>query len=526
MSETLHKFADSTPIETPKTSRKNDNFIFIRDFLLLFLGLGGIVALGLYWLSPQTFSNMRRFNATKFRSQPFLLGGERVEFGGKKFAIYVTDLKAENAGKLQLFLKDAQNQPLKNIGALKNMLDSQGKKVIFAMNAGMYRPDNMPQGLYLENRKLITPIDSATKGYGNFYLQPNGVFAFNDTAAAVLTTQQALQTRFPFKFATQSGPILVNNGQINPLFDPKSTSLHYRNGVGVNREGKLFFVMSQETVNFYLFSDFFKTYLNCQNALYLDGAISRMYAPEINLQQTDGDLGPLVAFVEDKIPNSGNFVFENKKYAVFVHQKQAKSELRLHLKDKNGKLIQNFQNLAQQLQTENRTLVAAMSGGSFDKNFMPEGLYVENKIFLKNLNERDGKGNFYLKPNGVFYTTKNDFNIVNTADFSLQQAVEFAQQSGPMLLENGNISPNFGAESNNLQIRNAVALLNNQTIAFVTSDEKVSFHELASFCQKIGAVSALCLDSGHSELFAPEIGRNNLQNKTNFSVIFSISQPK
>ena len=162
----------------------------------------------------------------------------------------------------------------------------------------------------------------------------------------------------------------------------------------------------------------------------------------------------------------------------------------------NGKLLGSFERLSQQMQQKKQQLVAVMSGGNFDKNFQPEGLYVEKSVFLKSLNQKTGQGNFYLPPNGVFYSTKNYFNIVKSSDFNLQESVEFAQQAGPMLLENGQINPNFGTTSTNFQVRNAIVLFDAETIGFVISDDKVSFHELASFCQQIGAKQALCLDSG------------------------------
>jgi uncharacterized protein YigE (DUF2233 family) len=46
---------------------------------------------------------------------------------------------------------------------------------VFAMNGGMYKPDNSPQGLYIENREVAASLDTTT-GNGNFYLKPNGIF--------------------------------------------------------------------------------------------------------------------------------------------------------------------------------------------------------------------------------------------------------------------------------------------------------------------------------------------------------------
>ncbi len=43
------------------------------------------------------------------------------------------------------------------------------------MNGGMFEADNTPKGLYIENSRILKPLDTS-QGSGNFYLQPNGVF--------------------------------------------------------------------------------------------------------------------------------------------------------------------------------------------------------------------------------------------------------------------------------------------------------------------------------------------------------------
>jgi uncharacterized protein YigE (DUF2233 family) len=45
--------------------------------------------------------------------------------------------------------------------------------------------------------------------------------------------------------------------------------------------------MSRTPINFYDLAEFFKEQ-GCQDALYLDGFISRMYLPAKNWEQTDG----------------------------------------------------------------------------------------------------------------------------------------------------------------------------------------------------------------------------------------------
>ena len=165
------------------------------------------------------------------------------------------------------------------------------------MNAGMYTPENLPKGLYIENHKMLVPLDTAETGFGNFYLQPNGVFAFDDSSAVILETKKYQKQTKQYAFATQSGPLLVFNGVINPVFTPNSNSLFIRNGVGITNDNKIVFAISNQPVSFYTFAQLFKEKMQCHTALFLDGAISKMYAPEINRFDIDGNLGPFVTLI-------------------------------------------------------------------------------------------------------------------------------------------------------------------------------------------------------------------------------------
>lgn len=218
-------------------------------------------------------------------------GGYQLTYQGIIFDIYNVPM-VQNG--LKLFCTDEQNVPFRDVQTLRGYLQSKRQSLVFAMNAGMYTPDNFPKGLYIENKQIRVPLDTATTGFGNFYLQPNGVFAFDDTSAVILETKLFQKQSKSYHFATQSGPLLVINGHLNPVFTPQSTSLFIRNGVGITEGGKIVFAISNQPVNFYVFAMLFKEQLHCPNALFLDGTISKMYAPEINRLDLDGNLGPFV----------------------------------------------------------------------------------------------------------------------------------------------------------------------------------------------------------------------------------------
>jgi len=208
-------------------------------------------------------------------------------------------IKIEHLNQLELFLKNPQtDRYYQKFAHLQQQLPACAT-LNFAMNAGMYHADFRPVGLYIENAKEITKLNETT-GFGNFFMQPNGVLAWNHTQAVIQSTTDYKQ--YPLKkilYATQSGPMLVNQGKINPQFLPDSNSLKIRNGVGV-KDNQLYFVISQQGVSFYQFAQFFKQQLKIDQALYLDGSISSLYFAQTQRHDRTFKLGPIVAEVNQK----------------------------------------------------------------------------------------------------------------------------------------------------------------------------------------------------------------------------------
>lgn len=207
-----------------------------------------------------------------------------------RFISHTVDLKKQD---LKLYWKDNKNQPFKSLQRLKEWLDSNGRKMVFAMNGGMYKTDNSPLGLFIESNKVVTALNTRSAS-GNFYLKPNGVFYItNDNQATICTTDQFKKDP-KINYATQSGPMLLINGKIHNAFTAGSKNVNIRNGVGILADGKVLFAMSKMLVNFYDFAEFFKK-AGCKNALYFDGFVSRTYLPEKNWIQTGGDFGVIIA---------------------------------------------------------------------------------------------------------------------------------------------------------------------------------------------------------------------------------------
>jgi uncharacterized protein YigE (DUF2233 family) len=51
---------------------------------------------------------------------------------------------------LKLYWKDDSSRVFRSIQNLKLWLDDKNRKLLFAMNAGMYKKDSSPQGLFIE----------------------------------------------------------------------------------------------------------------------------------------------------------------------------------------------------------------------------------------------------------------------------------------------------------------------------------------------------------------------------------------
>lgn len=181
---------------------------------------------------------------------------------------------------LRFFWKHPDGSAYAGLSPLRKQLSTQGEQLIFAVNGGIYSKDLAPLGLYIENGKTISPLNREI-GDGNFFLLPNGVFSISEKGAQVVETIAYHQSA-EIRHAIQSGPMLVIKGEVNQRLIPGCGSRHLRNGVGVDSEGRVVFAISDGITSFHDFGTLFRDRLDCRNALYLDGQISRMYLPEMN----------------------------------------------------------------------------------------------------------------------------------------------------------------------------------------------------------------------------------------------------
>lgn len=212
------------------------------------------------------------------------------------FNYTVCEYRPDSKATLQLFWQNSDKSLVLNFARLKSLFNGQ-KQLDFAMNAGMYDAKFAPIGYTVIDGKQIRSLN-LKQGGGNFHLMPNGVF-WADSKGYHITESQAMAKQLAAGatpiFATQSGPMLVIDGKIHPGFDPLSTSMKLRNGVGVCQDGQVKFVISDTWVSFYQFAELFKKQLKCDNALFLDGGrASALYSRELN-RLDDKYMGVMIA---------------------------------------------------------------------------------------------------------------------------------------------------------------------------------------------------------------------------------------
>lgn len=182
---------------------------------------------------------------------------------------------------------------------LDEALGAEGKTLGFAMNAGMYHRDLAPVGLYIEDGVEVSKLVTRD-GPGNFGLLPNGVFCIGKTFR-VIESREFKKEQPECRYATQSGPLLVIKGKLHPKLVPDSDSLYVRNGVGVSEDGtRAVFAISNDAVNFHSFARLFRDELGLPDALYFDGNISRLYAPQLGRHDGGFPMGPMVGTVVPK----------------------------------------------------------------------------------------------------------------------------------------------------------------------------------------------------------------------------------
>jgi len=196
---------------------------------------------------------------------------------------------------------------------------------------------------------------------------------------------------------------------------------------------------------------------------------------------------------------------EFEKDILYYHIDPKNCDIQLYWKDDEGQNLKNLGGLKQFVASQQKELLFGMNAGMFQKDLTPQGLYIQNFETLFPLDTTQGKGNFYLKPNGVFYIKNDRISVVcTTEDFKADDTIQWATQSGPMLLIDGVIHPAFKQGSQNVNIRNGVGILPDHSLVFAMSKNEINFYDFALFFKSMGCTNALYLDGLISKTYLPK----------------------
>lgn len=188
-------------------------------------------------------------------------------------------------------------------------------------------------------------------------------------------------------------------------------------------------------------------------------------------------------------------------------------DLRLFWAQDDQRLYRRFERIDADLQQQGQSLRFAMNAGMYHPNRAPVGLYIESGQTRFPLNLADGVGNFFLKPNGVFGIDRHGQAVItSTEDFARQykntnqnQTLNWATQSGPMLVIKGQLHPAFDRQSVSKTIRNGVGRVDAQHLVFAISQQPINFYDFAQlFRDQLGCQDALYLDGSISSIYLPD----------------------
>lgn len=185
-------------------------------------------------------------------------------------------------------------------------------------------------------------------------------------------------------------------------------------------------------------------------------------------------------------------------------------QVELVWKDAKGEPFANFDKVQAQYKAQGKQVKFLMNAGIYEPGSVPSGMHVENGAVLRPMNMKDGEGNFFLKPNGVFGLVRGEPGkafIEESGVFAEREkrqarGLVFAMQGGPMLLRGGSRHPKFTDGSPNKKLRNGVGVdaTGKVVFAITAAGEEVNFWDFAGLFLKLGCKDALFLDGDISQM--------------------------
>ena len=211
-----------------------------------------------------------------------LLGQTRAEasliYNNASYDIYVIRIDTSSLKRFQ-FVENTSGTAHKGFIAQNGLF---GKNT-FCIKACINDSSCSPLGLMVKDGNETHPLN-LKDGTENFYLKPNGVFAVSERRAFITEASKFLLQK-NIRLAVQSGPMLVVDNYLHPVFKADSKNKTFRSGVGVYQENGaeyIVFAISNTRVTFYDFAMLFWQKFHCKNALSLESAGCVMEIPFIS----------------------------------------------------------------------------------------------------------------------------------------------------------------------------------------------------------------------------------------------------
>jgi len=227
-------------------------------------------------------------------------------------------------------------------------------------------------------------------------------------------------------------------------------------------------------------------------------------------------IGPVIAAPEEKIIDGVTY---------HLLRAPAKS-IRIVWKDNEGNQLATFPEVARYLADQRIAVDTLMNGGIFEEGGVPSGLFVQDGKTLRPVNKNEGEGNFFLKPNGIFLIGSKGAAVIRTEEYPLPDVeIQYAVQSGPLLLRQSKTHPRFNANSTSRLHRNGVGISKNGEVVFAMTDfhspKFPNLYEFAQLFRTLDCEDALFLDGDLSQMRS---GANILKPGNHFGSIIAVTQ--
>jgi len=199
------------------------------------------------------------------------------------FCLLQTEAQFFPGNQIRIYWKDSTGVPFMTFDRLRK----EHPEAKFIINGGHFTHDYKPDGLYIENGKKLSRVKEILNPKINLEIMPMGVFYLTNQGAFI----KPLRGKFTQKdvmYATQSSPMLVINGRINPALPGGRHRMH--SGVGILPDGNVYFACLDMELRF-----FARHFLEkgCTQALCLNGDVSDVWQNGQSLKKYSR-FGPMI----------------------------------------------------------------------------------------------------------------------------------------------------------------------------------------------------------------------------------------